>query len=99
MKTKHCQWCDNTFETKISYQIYCSPNCREMATKEKIVARYQVARRSRRVGKERNCRSCGNSLSIYNDDTICQSCLTDPQDVLKALKEIKGIANGKTWTD
>ena len=36
---KHCQWCDKTFESLISYQIYCSLECRESATKEKIAAK------------------------------------------------------------
>ncbi len=95
MKTKHCQWCDNTFETNISYQIYCSPACREDATKEKITQRYAIARRNKRHGKERKCKSCGMSLSAYNDEVLCQSCLISPSDVAKALKEIKGFGNGR----
>lgn len=99
MKTKHCQWCDNNFQTEISYQIYCSPACREEATKEKIADRYIISRRNRRIGQVRNCKSCGSRLSAYNDDPICSSCLINPSDVTKALKEIKGIANGKDWID
>jgi 5-methylcytosine-specific restriction endonuclease McrA len=99
MKTKHCQWCDNTFETSISYQIYCSPGCRDGATKEKIAQRYALTRRSKRLGKDRKCKSCGAKLSIYNDDTLCSICHVNPTDVNKALKEIRGMANGKDWTD
>jgi RecJ-like exonuclease len=99
MKTKHCSWCDNSFETSISYQIYCSPECRNAATKEKITERYIKNRRNSRVGKVRKCKSCGQSLSIYNDDELCSTCQVNPGDVLKALKEIKGIANGKNNTD
>ena len=95
MKNKHCQWCDNTFETSISYQIYCSPSCREDATKEKIAQRYAIARRAKRHGKDRKCKSCSMPLSAYNDDILCQSCLVSPLDVAKALKEIKGFGNGK----
>lgn len=54
MKSKHCEWCDHTFETKISYQIYCSSECREAATKEKIMARYQISRRKRDMVKKEN---------------------------------------------
>jgi hypothetical protein len=86
---KHCQWCDNVFETQIKYQIYCSSECREGATKEKIAARYIVERRQRRIGKERNCQCCGESLSIYNDDKLCVKCSVNPKDVSKALKQIK----------
>ena len=93
--TKHCQWCDNGFETKISYQIYCSESCREGATREKIAQRYIQSRRSKRSGKDRKCKQCGTNLSIYNDESLCLKCEVNPTDVMKALKEIKGLANGK----
>jgi len=86
---KNCSWCDNQFETKISYQIYCSIDCRESATKEKIAARYLISRRQKRIGKERLCKNCKEELSIYNDDPLCNSCLVNPAEVAKALKEIK----------
>jgi hypothetical protein len=96
MKTKHCQWCDNQFETSISYQIYCSATCREAATKEKIAERYVQTRRTRRLNKVRNCKSCGVPLSAYNDEELCAECVVNPIDVKRALKEIKGFANGKS---
>lgn len=86
---KNCSWCDNQFETKISYQIYCSLECRESATKEKIAARYLISRRQKRIGKVRLCKNCKEELSIYNDDPLCNSCLVNPVEVIKALKEIK----------
>ena len=95
MKTKHCSWCDNSFETNISYQIYCSSECRNAATKEKISERYIKNRRNSRLNKIRKCKSCGQSLSIYNDDELCSACQVNPSEVTKALKDIKGIANGK----
>ena len=95
MKTKHCNWCDKSFQTNIAYQIYCSPECRDAATKEKIAARYQTIKRNKKSTKQRVCKSCGKRLSVYNDDTICQSCLTNPTEVNKALKDIKDILNDK----
>lgn len=92
---KHCRWCDNTFESDISYQIYCSPQCRDESTKEKIAVRYAISRRQKRKGKNRTCKFCGKNLSIYNDDVLCIECNINPSEVSKALKEIKGIANGK----
>jgi hypothetical protein len=86
---KHCQWCDKQFKTDITYQIYCSPECRDQSTKEKIAARYMVSRRQKRIGKERICKSCKEALSIYNDDSLCVKCNVNPSDVAKALKEIK----------
>lgn len=86
---KHCQWCDKVFETQISYQIYCSPDCRDAATKEKIAARYIISRRQKRKGKDRKCKSCLELLSIYNDESLCIKCSVNPKDVSKALKQIK----------
>lgn len=90
---KSCNWCDKTFKPAVTYQIYCSSICREQATKEKIVARYVVTKRNKRKNKIRLCVSCGFSLSIYNDDLLCNSCEINPKDVAKILKKIKGIAN------
>jgi hypothetical protein len=92
---KNCQWCDTDFISEVSYQIYCSPECRESATKEKIAARYLVTRRQKRLGKTRKCKSCNKDLSIYNDEELCNDCNVNPKDVNKALKDIKGFINGK----
>jgi hypothetical protein len=96
MKNKHCEWCDNQFKPAVSYQIYCSAECRQLATREKIAEKYNQIRRSRRIGKVRQCKSCGTNLSVYNDDQICNTCSINPIDVSKALRDIKGIANGKS---
>jgi hypothetical protein len=88
---KNCQWCNQEFSTKVSYQIYCSVECRESATREKISARNAINRRNRMIGKRRSCKSCKRPLSAYNDDQLCHSCLVNPLDVSKALKDLKGI--------
>jgi phosphohistidine phosphatase SixA len=93
MKNKQCNWCNESFETTISYQIYCSPECRAEATKEKILERYNQNKRKSAKHKSRKCKSCGGSLSVYNEEEICSSCMINPSDVNKALKEIRGIAN------
>lgn len=86
---KHCQWCDKLFETQIKYQVYCSVDCRDAATKEKIAARYIVERRQKRIGKDRRCKCCEEPLSIYNDENLCTKCTVNPTDVTKALKQIR----------
>lgn len=96
---KRCQWCDDTFETKISYKIYCSAKCREEATKDKIAQKYAQKRRAKMMFKNRSCKSCGNKLSAYNDDPTCHACEVNPKDVNKTLKEIRDIANGKSKED
>jgi len=96
MKNKHCNWCDSQFVTELSYQIYCSAECREKATKEKIAEKYFQNKIKKRIGKTRLCKQCNKQLSIYTEETICQSCEINPTDVDDILKEIKGIINGKT---
>lgn len=95
MKHKHCEWCDNQFQPKVSYQIYCSVECREFATREKITERYSITRRSKMAARNRLCKSCKSKLSAYNDDDLCQKCLINPAEVKKALKDIRGIINEK----
>tara|TARA_B110000977_G_C10993163_1_gene460754 strand:- start:64 stop:237 length:174 start_codon:yes stop_codon:yes gene_type:complete len=51
------------------------------------------------MAKKRFCKSCEVLLSAYNDDVLCLSCVVNPTDVSKALKEIKGILDGKTKPD
>jgi hypothetical protein len=58
-----------------------------------------MSRRTKRKGKDRKCNSCGSALSIYNDDVLCLHCDVNPKDVSKALRDIKGLANGKTEPD
>ena len=96
---KSCQACENAFTPKVKYQVYCSEQCREVATKRKIAERYALLRRKRLMNKERFCRSCGIRLSAYNDDNICQTCVVDPKEVSRVLKQIKGIASGKEILD
>ena len=89
---KLCSRCDNRFDPKVSYQIYCSLECRDLATKEKIHERYQITRRQKRKGKDRKCLGgCDTSLSIYNDSGFCSNCNVSKKAVAKMLKEIKGF--------
>jgi hypothetical protein len=90
---KNCNWCEKVFEANVSYQIYCSEKCRTEATKEKIAQRYIQQRRQRRKGKSRICKMCKTSLSIYNDEPLCNNCLINPSEVDKTLKEIKRLLN------
>jgi len=92
---KHCQWCDNQFKPNVSYQIYCSADCREKATREKIAERYARNRLQKLSRKNRKCKNCGSKLSIYNDEPTCSVCDINPSEVNKVLKELKEIADGK----
>lgn len=88
---KSCSRCDKRFNPKVTYQIYCSNECREEATKEKIAERYQITRRQKRIGKTRMCLGgCNTKLSIYNDSGFCANCNVSKKNVDKMLRQIKG---------
>ncbi len=88
---KQCNRCDSKFKPKVNYQIYCSSECRDLATKDKITERYYITRRQKRIGKVRKCLGgCGIQLSIYNDSGFCTSCNISKKSVDKMLREIKG---------
>jgi hypothetical protein len=93
---KHCEWCDNKFTQKVKYQIYCSADCRQLATKEKIAQRYIQERTKRRSLIKRFCKSCGHLLSMYNETQLCESCDVNPKDVSKALKDIRKLIDGES---
>lgn len=89
---KICAWCSNEFQPNVSYQIYCSPECRELATKEKVSERYQIKRRQKMAKKERRCAGgCGTIISIYNPIGFCNLCMINTKQVDKALRELKGL--------
>lgn len=88
---KSCERCDTKFKPKVTYQIYCSEECRDIATKDKIAERYQLTRRQKRIGKIRKCLGgCGLQLSIYNDSGFCANCNVSKKSVDKMLKQVKG---------
>lgn len=89
---KLCKWCDNYFKPNVSYQVYCSAECRNQATKEKIVERHKILRRQKRKNKKRYCQgNCGTILSVYNDGKFCDHCLVDFKVLDKKMKEIKNM--------
>ena len=91
---KACDWCNKHFEPAVSYQIYCSIECREQATKEKIAERHKYLKIQNRKNKVRICvGGCGQTLSIYNEDNICSTCSVNIKEVNLRIKEIKRLMN------
>ena len=85
-----CIWCDKEFSPSSTKQIYCSPECRQEASKEKILERYQIEKRRKRVGKEKKCAGgCGTYLSVYNDSQMCDNCLVNKRKFNNFIKELK----------
>ena len=90
--TKICSWCVKEFSPKVSYQIYCSVDCRELATKEKISIRYSSNKKKKRFSQTRICAgSCGAKLSMYNEKQFCDQCMVNKKKVEKMLKELRGL--------
>ena len=90
--TKFCKQCDEQFDSNNKNQIYCSSDCRSLATKEKIMQRYKVSKAQSRVGKDRKCAGgCGTIISIYNNIGFCNSCMLSKRKLDQALKDIKGL--------
>ena len=97
---KICDWCSNEFQPNVSYQIYCSAECRQLATKEKVNERYRVKRRQKLSKKDRRCAGgCGTYLSMYNSSGFCNQCMTSSKQVNQALKELKGIIEYEKFED
>ena len=94
---KSCVWCNTNFEPLKSYQVYCSTECRESATKQKIKDRSRTALIRRRAKKARMCvNGCGTQLSVYNDDKFCRRCGKNDKLVSRALKNIESLFD---WED
>ena len=89
---KLCDWCGKDFEPNVSYQIYCTKECRDESTKEKVSERYLATRVKNRIGKDRKCKGqCGTLLSIYNNTNYCVSCAAKQDAADKALRQMKGL--------
>ena len=89
---KICEWCSQEFEPKVSYQIYCSVDCRNNATRNKIAERYQRNRIKTRASKKRKCSGgCGGNISMYNENGFCNTCMVNKRKVDQMLKELKGL--------
>jgi uncharacterized protein YmfQ (DUF2313 family) len=89
---KQCSWCNKGFSPTVSYQIYCSTDCRDSATKEKIAERQQFLKRKKRNQKTRHCAGgCGTQLSIYNDGELCDKCHVNVKQLKQKIKELKGF--------
>tara|TARA_R110000803_G_scaffold161322_1_gene225065 strand:- start:973 stop:1263 length:291 start_codon:yes stop_codon:yes gene_type:complete len=89
---KSCDWCSFGFTPKVSYQIYCTPACRELATRKKIYDRYKKIKIRDRSTKDRLCSGgCGTVLSVYNDNTFCNVCMVNKNKVEKMIEDLKGL--------
>jgi hypothetical protein len=89
---KQCSWCNKVFEPAVSYQIYCTIECRDEATKEKIAYRQKFLKRKKKGEKTRYCSGgCGTKLSFYNDSDMCDKCHISQKELKRKIKEIKGF--------
>ena len=90
MKEAFCAFCGNIFYSDSSKQIYCGTECRQKASKEKIITRYNLEKVRKRIGKDRRCAGgCGTILSVYNDSKMCENCIVNNKKMNRFLKEIR----------
>jgi hypothetical protein len=77
--------CENTFNKSTHNQKYCSDECCREATNRKIRDKY-YEQKERLAGKKRKCstKSCKNILSRYNEDNICNECLSKSENEKRA---------------
>lgn len=89
--SQYCRQCDKEFSSNSKHQIYCSVECRDKATKQKMLERQQKQKLKRRINKKRFCSSCGCEISIYNEYSTCNNCLIDNKKVDKFLKQMRNL--------
>jgi hypothetical protein len=87
--SQYCRWCDKQYTAISRHQIYCSVECRNASTKDKLAERAKKAKMKRRMAKKRFCSGCGCEMSIYNEGSICSSCTIDKKRVDKFLKDMR----------
>lgn len=87
---KQCSYCASYFDAAVTYQVYCTSGCRDLAMKEKIADRHRFLRRQKRKDRVRLCQGkCGTRLSIYNDYSFCDNCRVNKKEVNKQIKQIR----------
>jgi hypothetical protein len=87
---KYCSVCDKEFFPNSIKQIYCSFECRSVASKRKITERYENEKIKKRIGKNRRCGGgCGTLLSIYNELGMCDNCVVHKKKMRNFMREIK----------
>lgn len=74
MENKECASCGDEFQPRVHNAIYCSIDCRKIATNKKILQKYHD--RKKAMGQKRVCetKGCGTILSRYNDTDTCEPC-------------------------
>ena len=86
-----CIRCDNQFIPNSTKQIYCSVDCRQESSREKILERYHIKKRQNRIGRKKKCAGgCGTIISIYNDSGMCDNCLVNKNKFDSFIKDLKG---------
>jgi hypothetical protein len=87
---EYCSYCDKEFIANSAKQIYCGAACRQLASKQKIIERYENEKIKKRIGKLRRCAGgCETLLSIYNDIGMCDNCIVHKKKMKSFMREIK----------
>lgn len=86
--------CGKEFTKTTHNQKYCSNECCRIETNRKIMEKYHERAAIKR-GKKRACRSCGTSLSRYNENEDCGACQTRKRN--ENLGEARMLLASVSW--
>lgn len=85
----YCRWCDKKYVQSSKHQVYCCLECRQNSTRQKVLERQKKQKLKRRMAKKRLCSNCECEISIYNESTVCNTCMIDQKRVDKFLKDMR----------
>ena len=93
---KVCGFCGIEFETKKKNQKYCDQTCCRGATNKRIMQKY-YENKARLKGFKRYC-ECGQVLSKYNSNTVCNLCenknkINNKQKIMEAIEIVTSKVN------
>jgi hypothetical protein len=86
--------CGKEFHKTTHNQKYCTNECCRIETNRKIMEKYHERAAIKR-GKKRSCKSCGISLSRYNEGKICGACETRKREA--HVGEAAALVGSVSW--
>ena len=86
--------CATPFVKVTHNQKYCTNECCRIETNRKIMEKYHERAAIKR-GKKRSCKSCGTSLSRYNEGKICGACETRKREA--HVGEAAALVGSVSW--
>jgi hypothetical protein len=67
--------CKKEFNSRTHNQKYCSDECCRIATNKRIMEKYYEKKAIRKGSIVKKCKKCKSSLSKYQTEDLCASCI------------------------